>query len=186
MDISDEILERVIAGKPVGDVAPYKNGSSNMIEAHLKDTVQVLKQSSRIQVELEQDAYGSGYASYFDVFCFKTGGRSSRIEAGATITDGITVYLCKLAPVAVMGAMTKTKSKNSASSSLLDATTINTQPKGDWVDVVAEIRMKLEQQNFVMLEPEVLRKEIPFTAEIETNLGDPPFKIFDALFHWYD
>ena len=186
MEITNEILKHVIAGKPVGDIAPYKNGSSNMIEAHLKDTVRALERSSRIQVELEQDSYGSGYASYFDVFCYKAGGRSSRIEAGTTITDGITIYLCKLAPIAVFGAMTKTKHKNSASSGFLSATEVNTLPKGDWADVMAEIRMKLEEKNFVLLEPKVLKKEIPFDARIETNLGDPPFKIFDAFFHWMD
>ena len=187
MEITNEILERVIAGKPVGDIPPCKNGSSNMIEAHLKDTVRVLKQSSRIQVELEQDAYGSGgYSSYFDVFCYKSGERSSRVEARMTITDGITLYLCKLAPVAVFGAITKTKSKGAASSELLSIGKISTLPKGDWVDFIAEIRSKLEQQGFVILEPKALEKEIPFDAKIETNLRNPPFKIFDAFFHWND
>ena len=34
--------------------------------------------------------------------------------------------------------------------------------------------------------PIVLKQPILFEVAIETNLGDPPFKIFDAFFNWMD
>ena len=102
MDITNGILERVIAGKPVGDHEAYKNGSHNKIKGHIKATIHDLEQSRIIALET-QDSYGSGYASYVDVFCYKKDRSSSQIKSGTTYIDGIGIYLCKLAPVAVMG-----------------------------------------------------------------------------------
>ena len=185
MTITNEILESVIAGKPVGDHEAYANGSDNTIKGHIKATIHDLEQSKNIVLETE-DSYGSGYASYVDVFCFKSAGRSSQVKSGTTYIDGITVYLCKLAPVAVMGAMEKTRSKNSGSSSFLHPEDLNTLPPGNWLEIDIEIRRKLEQHGFEILDPRELKKPLPFTADIETNLGDPPYTIFDAFFHWMD
>jgi hypothetical protein len=96
------------------------------------------------------------------------------------------VYLCKLAPVAVMGAMQKTKSKHGGSGSFLRSEDLNAMPEGDWAAFADEIRNMLEQHGFEILEARELKKPLPLIAEIETNLGDPPYTIFDAIFHWMD
>ena len=185
MTITDEILEQVIAGNPVGDYEAYKRGSHNSIKGHIKATIHDLEQSKNIVLEME-DSYGSGYASYVDVFCYKTAGRSSRVKSGTTYIDGMTIYLCKLAPVAIMGAMEKTRSKNSGSSSFLHPEDLNIFPPGNWTELDIEIRQKLERHGFEILGPRELKKNIPFAAEIETNLGNPPYTVFDAFFHWMD
>jgi hypothetical protein len=185
VEITNEILERIVAGKPVGDHEAYKNGSKNAITGHIKATVHDLEQSKNLVIETE-DSYGSGYASYVDVFCYKTGGRSSTKLPEKTLIEGIAIYFCKLAPVAVMGAMEKTRSKNSSSSSFLHAEDLNTFPSGNWLEIDIEIRNKLEKHGFEILGPRELKKPLPFSAEIETNFGDPPFTIFDAFFNWMD
>jgi hypothetical protein len=185
VDITNEILERVIAGKPVGEHEAYKNGSDNKIKGHIKATIHDLEQSKTILLESE-DSYGSGYASYVDVFCYKSDGRSSHIKSGTTYINGIAVYLCKLAAVAVMGAMQKTKSKHGGGGSFLRSEDLNAPPEGDWAAFTNEIRNKLERHGFEILEARELKKPLPFIAEIETNLGDPPFTIFDAFFNWMD
>jgi hypothetical protein len=174
VEITNELLEKLIAGKSV-------SGSKSAIKNVLHD----LEQSKQIAVESE-DSYGSGFASYLDVFCFKKDGSSSRASGLSTTIDGIALYLCKLAPVAVIGAMTKTKSKNGGSSSFLRPNDLNTFPDGDWNAIISEIKQKLEKQNFVLLEPKVLKQEMPFEAQIPTILGDPPYQIFDAFFYWED
>jgi hypothetical protein len=185
VDITNEILERVIAGKPVGEHEAYRNGSHNKIKGHIKATIHDLEQSKNIILETE-DSYGSGYASYVDVFCYKTAGRSSQVKSGTTYIDGIAIYLCKLAPVAVMGAIQKTKSKHGGSGSFLRPDDLNTLPNGDWAAFANELRNKLEQHGFEILEARELKKPLPFTAEIETNLGDPPYTVFDVFFNWMD
>jgi hypothetical protein len=174
VEISNELLEKLIARKSVG-------GSKSAIKNVLHD----LEQSKQITVESD-DSYGSGYASYLDVFCFKKDGSSSRVTGLSTTIEGIALYLCKLAPVAVMGAMTKTKSKNAGSSSFLRPDDLNKLPAGDWHSVVVEIKHKLEKQNIVLLEPKILKQVMPFEAKIPTILGDAPYKIFDAFFYWED
>lgn len=172
------MLEKIIAGKPVG-------ASKNALKSRVKNVIHDLEQSKQIAVESE-DGYGSGYASYLDIFCFKKDNSASRVTGLSTTIDGIALYLCKLAPVAVMGAMTKTKSKNGGSSSFLRPQDLNKLPVGDWSEVVNEIKHKLEKQNFILLEPKILKQEMPFEANIPTILGDPPYQIFDAFFHWED
>jgi hypothetical protein len=174
VEITNELLEKLIAGKSVG-------GSKSAVKNVLHD----LEQSKQIAVESD-DSYGSGYASYLDVFCFKKDGSSSRVSGFTTIIDGISLYLCKLAPVAVMGAMTKTKSKNGGSSSFLRPEDLNKLPSGDWSQVIIEIKLKLEKQNFILLEPKSLKQEMPFETYIPTIIGDPPYQIFDAFFHRED
>ncbi len=172
------MLEKLIAGKSVG-------GSKSAFKSRIRNAIHDLEKSKNIQIESE-DGYGSGYASYLDVFCFKKDGSASRVSGLSTITEGIALYLCKFAPVAVMGAMTKTKSKNGGSSSFLRPEDLDKLPTGNWDAVLAEIKYKLEKQNFVLLEPRVLKQKMPFEANIPTILGDPPYQIFDAFFHWED
>jgi hypothetical protein len=174
VEITNELLEKLIAGKSVG---ASKSAAKNVLHD--------LEQSKQIAVESD-DSYGSGYASYLNIFCLKKDGSSSRVSGLSTTIDGIALYLCKLAPVAVMGAMTKTKSKNGGSSSFLRPEDLNKVPAGDWNSVLAEIKHKLEKQNVVLLEPKILKQEMPFEANIPTILGDPPYQIFDAFFYWED
>jgi hypothetical protein len=174
VEITNELLEKLIAGKSVG-----------ASKSAVKNVLHELEQSKQIAVESD-GSYGSGYASYLDIFCFKKDGSSTRVSGQSTTIDGIALYLCKLAPVAVMGAMTKTKSKNGGSSSFLRPEDLNKLPAGNWDAVIFEIKHKLEKQNFVLLEPKILKQKMPFEAKIPTILGDPPYQIFDAFFHWED
>ncbi len=178
MEISNEMLEKIIAGESVG-------GSKNAIKGQIKNVIHDLTQSKQMVVETE-DGYGSGYASYVDVFCYKTGGRSSLKKPEHTVIDGITIYLCKHAPVAVMGAMEKTRHSSGGSFGFLHAEDLNIFPPGNWLEVSAELRQKLEKHGFTILDPQELKKPMPFNTKIHTLLGDPPYQIFDAFFHWYD
>jgi hypothetical protein len=185
VEITNEILEQIIAGKPVGNHEAYKNGSHNKIKGHIKATIHDLGQSRIIALEI-QDSYGSGYASYVDVFCYKKDRSSSQVKSGTTYISGIAIYLCKLAPVVVMGSMGISRGPNGGTFGFLRAEDVGTFPPGDWLKVETEIRQKLERHGFEILKPRELKKPLPFTAHIETNFGDPPFTIFDAFFHWMD
>lgn len=185
MEFTTEILERVIAGKPVGEHEAYKNGSDNKIKGHIKATIHDLEQSRIIALET-QDSYGSGYASYIDVFCYKKDRSSSQVKSGTTYVAGIGIYLCKLAPVAVMGSTAQSQGPNGGTFGFLRSEDLGTLPLGDWIKINNQIRQKLEKHGFEILDPRELKKPLPFTAEIETNFGDPPYTIFDAFFHWMD
>jgi hypothetical protein len=184
--ITNEILERVIADEPIGEVEPYKNGSEDLIHRHILDAVQLLGQCENIQIEMVDDHIASGFGSFVNIFCYKKDGSSSRVESDRTIIDGINVYLCTLAPVAVMGATSKHHSKNAYSYGRLIPEKLNTLPGQDWIDFATEIRTILKRQKYNILETHEMTKPIPLEASILTILTDPPFQIFDAFFHWMD
>jgi hypothetical protein len=165
---------------------PYYGGNERLIKGLLRETVHDLKDSHLIDLEVDSESYGSGYASFWDLFCYKKNGKSSTIKGDTTYTDGIAVYLCKLAPVAVMGAMERTKSKNIKGSTFLHAEDVGTLPSGNWLEIAREIRTKLEKYGFVMPESKILKQKMPFEANIQTIIGDAPYQIFDAFFHWED
>jgi hypothetical protein len=185
VEITNEILEQIIAGKAVGDHEAYKNGSDNKIKGHIKSTVHSLKQSRQMQVDLNSD-FESGFSTYAEVFCYKNDGRSTRIELDRTTTDGITIYLCALAPIAVMGATNQSRSKNVSSSGHLSAEGLNVWPSGNWIEVVNEIRSVLEQHQFMIFGPREMKKVLPFETSIATIFANPPYQIFDAFFQWED
>jgi hypothetical protein len=187
MEITIEILKRVSDGETAGEVAAYQSGSENTIENHLKATINDLEQSNKIQVDLDS-SYESGFASYAEVFCFKKDGSSTQTEHNRTSIDGITVLLCALAPIAVLGATHLTHDKNSGitSSNQLRPEGLNVWPSGDWIDVINEIHRVLEKNQFTIYGSEEMKQVLPFETWIATIFAEPPYQVFDAFFQFYD
>ncbi len=171
----------------VGMAWPYNGGSDEDIEKYLHQIVACLEASSVISIEADFNSYGSGYASFVDMFCFKKDGstRQRFLGSGEKVT-GIQVYLSRLAPVAVYGAEERTRHANGGSSSLLGYDAIGTVPDGDWKCVLEEVHAVLENFGLEIADAMTVSKLLPFDASIETNLGEPPFRIFDLFFYWYD
>lgn len=103
MTLNQENLTRIIAGQRCGEAWPYKGGTEAVIKDFLRGITNQLGASKLLETESEFNHYGSGYASYVDVFCWKRDGSSQRHEEGRTWTQGLVLYLCRLAPVFVLG-----------------------------------------------------------------------------------
>jgi hypothetical protein len=184
MDISEKQLQALIHGHivgEIGDVAAFKNGSKNLVKGFLRDTVDELRGIQGTRLEVENSSYGSGYASFWDVFCHSS--NATRIQNKTTSVSGVTLYLCRLAPVVVLGSAEKTKSKNASSGGFLRPADLEPAPVGWWVDA---IRTKLEQRGFILPSQKFFRQPLPFEARVKTILGDPPYTVFDAFFYWED
>jgi hypothetical protein len=143
--------------------------------------VDELRDIHGIELELENNSYGSGYASYWDVFCYSKSG--VQVKGDRTHFEGLGLYLCCLAPVAVLGGAEKTKTKNSSSGGFLRPDELEPLPQEPWVQTV---HAKLEKRGFALPSQKFLRQPLPFAARVATILGDPPYTIFDAFFHWED
>jgi hypothetical protein len=184
MDITEAQLRALIAGQIVGDlgdVEAYKNGSRNLVKGFLRDTVDGLRGIHGIETELENSNYGSGVASYWDVFCYSKSG--VQVKGDRTHFEGLGLYLCCLAPVAVLGAAEKTRTKNSGSGGFLRPDELEPLPQEPWVQT---IRAKLEKRGFVLPSQKFLRQPLPFAARVPTILASPPYTMFDVFFHWED
>ncbi|MBC8059308.1 MAG: hypothetical protein H7Y18_01430 [Clostridiaceae bacterium] len=186
MIYSEETLRKFIDGRPSGKDYPYNNGTSKQIEFHIKSIVADLERSNLIKVEADFKSYGSGYSSYIDIFCYKKDGSSTIKKKDVLWIDGITIYISKLAPVAIYGASNKTKHSKGGGYNFLDANNINSIPKGNWDDVLYTITNKLKKYEIEMLRKRELAKPLDFKAKIPTILNDGGYKIFDAIFYWED
>ena len=185
---SDEQLKRIIETKPIGDFYPYNMDEYDheVINDYISKVVGSFASIRSLQYEAIFDSYGSGYASYVDVFCWKKDGSSSEEREGILWIEGIRIYICRLAPVAVIGRGQMTKHATGGSRDYIESTTVNVFPSGDWEQEIKDIRALLKSYWFNLLEPTYLNQPLPFEAKIRTILADKPFKVFDALFYWED
>ena len=86
---SIEELKRIIDCQSVGSFFPYQGGNEEDIEKYIKTIVADINNSSIIQAEADYSMYGSGYASYVDIFCYKKDGTSTVQEGGVYFISGI-------------------------------------------------------------------------------------------------
>lgn len=130
--------------------------------------------------------YGSGYASYVYLFCYKKDGSSTTQKDSVYYTKGISIYICRLAPVAVFGEDERTKHSRGGSYGFLRPDLIGSTPKGVWQAIVETLQRNLGSYNISMLGKDYVSRELPFKANIPTILNEGTFKIFDAFFYWED
>jgi hypothetical protein len=176
MIFSDDDLKSLIEYKPI---------ASGMTD--LGRVVRGLKRSHLIDVEADFDHYGSGTASYVDVFCWKRSGKSTVRKGDVDYIDGIAVYLSRLAPVAAYGPMLRTQHATGGSSSYLTAEVIGECPAGHWDEELEEIKTKLTRYyGITLLYREDLIKKLPFKAKIPTCFKKKGYQIFDAIFYYDD
>ncbi|WP_051359419.1 hypothetical protein [Paucisalibacillus globulus] len=188
IQFTNDEIKRIIEMKTVGDFYPYdiEENDENAIDDYLKHVAGSLARVNNLAYEADFEHYGSGYASYVDCFCWKRDGSSTQVKDREQWIEGIRIYLCRLAPVAVFGEGIVTKHINGGSSDFISYNTVDTLPPGDWEMEIQGIKKQLESFNFQILEREDLKQFLPFKAEIPTIMSNPPYRLFDAFFYWED
>lgn len=185
---TNEELRRIIEGNPVGEFYPYNLSEYDheAVNDYISSVVGSISAIKNLAIEANFDSYGSGYASYVDIFCYKKDGSSSEQKDYELWIDGIRVYINRLAPVAIFGESEITKHRNGGSSDFISNHSAGSLPPGDWEDEIRGIKRVLEKYHFTILDKTYLNEPLPFQAKIPTILSDPPYKLFDALFYWED
>ncbi|MEN2465848.1 hypothetical protein [Ornithinibacillus sp. JPR2-1] len=102
---TNEELKSIIKGNPVGEFHPYNLAEYDheAVNDYISSVVGSISAIKNLAIEANFDSYGSGYASYVDVFCYKKDGSSSEQKDYELWIDGIRVYINRLAPVAIFG-----------------------------------------------------------------------------------
>lgn len=187
-NFTNEDLKRVIETKPVGDFYPFNLGDYNdqAIDDYLAKIVGELAMIENIKFEADFDSYGSGFASYVDVFCWKGDGSSTKEHDKVQSIDGLRLYLCRLTPVAVIGASQVTKHETGGVEEFLNSEKVDNIPPGDWKEQIEGIKNVLKRYRYKVLERTYVSELLPFDAKIPTIVADPPYKLFDAFFYWED
>ncbi|MGQ0467519.1 MAG: hypothetical protein ACT4QG_19650 [Sporichthyaceae bacterium] len=139
--------------------------------------------------------YGSGYASFVECVVTlrdgsaRTPGTKNSPWGPSLKTEGFTVLLSRLAPVAALAGPTmrfEANDGNGSSQDLPHASSAAEDFGPRWEVPVLEVRAVLESHGIVLLPLAVLCAPLPPALHVETNLGEPPYTVFDAWFHWMD
>lgn len=184
--LTEDRLRSIARGAIVGDWPPYDAGDEQAVERFLRRVVDELRRCRALEVEADFDAYGSGYASYVDVFLTPRGGRSTVHRDGMDWTDGLHLYLCRLAPIAAYGPGQRTRHARGGSRTFLRSDRLFETPPGDWSEQVHALETVLARHTLEFVRKAKLNALLPFDLDIRTALERPPFRYFDALFHWED
>ncbi|MFJ2030535.1 hypothetical protein [Streptosporangium sp. NPDC087985] len=132
--------------------------------------------------------YGSGYASYVDVFITKRDGSMCRSMNGWTNVEGLPLALCRLAPLAALfKPSTRSSGPDGAGSyglpELLQVADIDLPGSEEECRQIGQV---LDRHGIALLGSQVLSLPLEAGLRVETVLGDPPYSVFDAWFHWMD
>lgn len=184
--LSKHNLQSMIRCESVGQRWPYVGGSERDIEKHLKKTVAKLKRIKGVGIEAEFGHYGSGYASYVDIFCYPKDRSSQWEDDGVLRVRGVSVYLSRLAPLAVLGQTERSRLKGGSSFDFLYPEDVESFSDDDCSSFVDKVRGIVVEFGFTFMDRETAMTQLPFDADIPTILSEPPYRVFDAVFFWED
>jgi hypothetical protein len=191
--LNEEELRALIQHKVIGQDYPYSEsgpyGNNEVMSAFMERLNEELQASGVVRTDVETDSFGCGYASFFDFFCYPANGSSEK-DMGTYVTiSGIGLYVSRLGPFAIIGGADISKSKDgrSASRYLFDYRNVGNLPSEEWVNAIVDtITITLNKFKISVLPYDYTSQLLPFEAKIETNLGDPPYRVYDAIFNWMD
>lgn len=139
--------------------------------------------------QIEDDNYGSGYASFIEIRLAKRG--ETPVERGNyNVIPYISVLLCKFAPLAALLATAEyAVAKDGKSSSFALPASDRLCLKHPW-DPQEHIRQVLTSYGYQLLDPAIAGEQLPNGLKAGTILGEgggyQSDTIFDAWFHWLD
>ena len=186
MDLNEDVVRRLAADMIVGDAPPYSWADPESVDRHLKELVAALQRSDLIGLEADFDHYGSGYSSYVHAFAWLSD-RSGHVERrDGTDIAGLHLYLCRRGPFAAWGPGSKSRNKDgSGAGGFLEWEEVGVLPAGRWKEAIAEIERKLRECGLRTVTK--MEVETPLPGDIKVaSLFDPPYRVFDAVFHWID
>jgi hypothetical protein len=179
--LSESVLRECAAGIAVASlwtIAPTANAVRAVLEPALAAA------DPHLTAEFGIYSTPCPYASFTDAFVSRPSDRlGSDVDEDVT---GLWIFLSLLAPVAAFGTGRVFRSPNRSGWTGLDSRTIGSHPP-TWTDLeLGAVLSALAQAGFIVLSAGEARRRLTFNAKIETNIGQSPFTVFDAFFHWTD
>lgn len=196
---SSEQLQGFINGEKIGESYPYDTKNAEEIEAYIKQLYYRIKRIPNMICEAEFDDFGSGYASFVELFCYrkedvivvKDKEKYGILEYEKT---GVLLNVSRLAPVFIYGederyqtVRVETMKKISSSYSSLPGqiNIFNRDKKFD--ELSYQLFQVLKEFGYEALDEGYANKSLPFEADIPTFYREPyEYRVLDALFYWED
>ncbi|WP_417763032.1 hypothetical protein [Shewanella sp.] len=193
MTFDDTTLQAIIDCKPQGDFGPFAASDEEAAENYACQLRAAIAASNQFAVYQQADEYGSGYASFFDLFISKQPLQTALADGENRDVDGISLYINRLAPIAVFGPQ-QVAVKQSWPGTIqgwrghVPVSQLNQLPSGDWREELATINYWLQQYGYTLLDPTTAQQPLSFSAAdvgYEWNLFGTA-TVYDALFYWVD
>jgi hypothetical protein len=192
---TEEYLRKAAADQVQGDFTPFNKNDIGKVKRYVKGMLGRLSDNKRINVAADFSAYGSGFASYINVKISKKDKSDTVIEKNGNRTiekkDAILVYISLLAPYWYFGKGdwwdNYTNGEFSGgSSNFLMPDSINQYNKPLWETEIEQITRLFEEFRYGLLTKKEVEQPLWFDVEIEANIGEKPYMVFDCLFHCED
>ncbi|GAA4788898.1 hypothetical protein [Lysobacter hankyongensis] len=185
-DITREIMEKSVQAQPLCEEEPFLSGDEAAVTGFYECMFAALRRDG-VDVLIEDDHHGSGYASYISAFLSRRGGVDEIDHPAHVETVGLLLYVSRLAPIAVFGASSRTRNKRDSgtSSGFITTDNLDRLPPGDWSGLLRTLRIVLEAHGVELLPTAPLLAPAPDGIRIPTAF-DGPYAVFDTLFYWED
>lgn len=179
----------ILARLGVAGRAPWVPADEAAVERELRSVVQGLCAAAGADSRVEWDHYGAGYASYVDAWLYRADGPFRRPGPTAIWTSytGLVVLVCRLGPAFCLMEGERSWTSGDTQASYLPSFELLDELRSDAVRELAGIAERfLVAAGYTRLRKADVSAFLPSDLELDTNLGDPPYREFDVLFHWYD
>ena len=190
---TNEELQKLLRREMLSGAYPYEAEDEQAVIAYLNRIEAELKRE-KIRVHAESLHFGSGYASYIQWCCYTDS--DVTVEQGKygwrDNIEGIAVAISTLAPVVLMGRMTKSityneKGNETGGSYTLFSRVENLTIEEKYLPLVKKLERIFMKYSYTILRKEDVAKPLPFDADIPTILRDKrDYLVWDAIFYWED
>lgn len=170
---TEQQLSLLLRGEPICQDPPWCQGVKS-VEDYYRWVLAEVERKTGWKCEVEWGHYGSGYASYVDVW----------IHQPHSPGLGLGLLLSRLSPYFVFFQnQVDLRNGRRTTYSLPDL-----ELTDDYADskLAAAVQKVLEEQQLVRLYAQELTHPLPPGTAVPTLLGDPPYSQWDALFYWED
>lgn len=184
MPLSNSDIGRLLKQQPITDEWPWNSGDESVIHKHIKDIVAELCQKLRLKDRSEYGHYGSGYASYVDCWLYREDAEF-RVATGDWYR-GLVILFSTLSKHYVLGEGEKSWHAKGGSTYLPSFAFVDKLDRPAVASLERGVSRILASRGLVRQSAEDLSDFLPRDTSVPTNLGDPPWRHFDALFYWED
>ena len=194
---SNEKLQDLIEGKIVGNKFPYDTNNEQEVEAQIRRLFHQINRIPNLICEAEWNHFGSGYASFVELFCYQKEDVivvEERYGRREIKTEGIIIDICRLAPVAIMGEDDRYKTIRIETNEVVGGAYGSLLCKSNplylsekFQTIAEKLKQALKEFDYELLEAEKMNQSLSFQTKIPTIYREPrEYLVMDAIFYWED
>ena len=192
---TEEQLRDLIAGRMIGHAYPYDTNDDGEVEAHIRRLFYRINRIPGIICEAEWDHFGSGYASFVEFYCYKEEDQivTKNKWTREVRTEGLLIYISRLAPVAIMGEDARYKTLRNEKGEVTGGVFGSLTKPSDlrigegFLSIAEKITEAIEEFDYELLKENMINMPLPFQVKIPTIYSEPrDYTIMHAIFYWED